>query len=93
MADIHKPPTNPIIVIANDIKPATHQLNGVTQYKQIPISTEDKIPPTKPSIVLFGLNLGTIGRLPISLPNTYCKTSEICVTIIKKSNNFTPSPS
>lgn len=92
IADIHNPPTKPIRVIASDISPAAHQLNGVTQYKQIPISTEDKMPPTKPSMVLFGLNFGTIGCLPNNFPNTYCSTSESCVTTIKNSSSLTFSP-
>ena len=59
---------------------ACHQAKGVIQKSAAPSNEASSTPPTKPSTVLEGESTGAILRLPKSLPQTYCSTSELCTT-------------
>src|SRR6266481_138065 len=84
IADITRPPQNPIRLITSAMIAACHGENGVIHQSAAPSKVALAIPPTRPSTVFDGDRLGAIWRWPSSLPQTYCSTSLDCTTRIKK---------
>ena len=87
IADITRPPQKPIRLTASDMPNACHGVNGVSHHRAAPSALADSTPPMKPSTVLDGDSFGAIRRLPISLPQMYCNTSEDCTTITRNANS------
>ncbi|MNC31415.1 hypothetical protein D3C75_797340 [compost metagenome] len=93
MADITRPPKKPSKVTTRAISAACQKLNGVIQNRLAPTRVASATPPAKPSTVFDGDSSGAIGRLPNSLPHTYCSTSLICTTRISQAISSRLRPS
>ncbi len=89
IADITRPPQNPIRLISSDRPKACSGVNGVIHHSAAPSALALSTPPTNPSTVFDGESFGAIRCLPSSLPQMYCSTSEDCTTITRKANNST----
>ena len=87
MADITRPPKKPIRQTIKPITAAWPWENGVIGAINAAMAVADKIPPTVPEMVLDGESEGMIFAPPISLPQTYCNTSDTCTTPIRKISN------
>src|SRR5713101_6085412 len=68
MADMVRPPANPISVIASETAAATAGVNGVIHQSAVPMAVALRTPPTNPSQVLFGLTTGAILCRPAFSP-------------------------
>src|SRR5207237_7117170 len=93
IADITRPPKNPIVVMVSAISAACHVSNGVIQESAAPSMVALVTPPTSPSQVFEGDTAGATLCRPQSLPQTYCSTSLDCATSNKNtiSNRSRPS--
>src|ERR1051325_7737029 len=69
IADIVRPPANPIMQITKAMIVACHQLKGVAHQSAPPSAVAVSTPPMKPSHVLLGLMTGAILCLPRRSPH------------------------